>query len=46
MSSQTWSSYQVVTFLAEMLGVRSWLQLDIAMMEPAVSGAEGKPRQH
>lgn len=45
MSSQTRSSYQTVTFMTEMLGVRSWLQYNIAQMEPAVSGAEGRPRQ-
>lgn len=45
MSSQTWSSYWTLTLMAELLGVRSWLQHNMALMEPAVSGAEGKRRQ-
>lgn len=42
MSSQTGSTYQTVTFMAEMLAVRNRLQHNIALME---SGAEGRPRQ-
>lgn len=45
MNSQTWSSYCMVTFLAEILSFGGQLQ-HIALMELAVSGAEGKLRQH
>lgn len=45
MNSQTWNLYCMVTFMAEILGFGGQLQ-HIALMELAVSGAEGKLRQH
>lgn len=45
MSSQTWSSYQTVCFMAGMLGVSSQLQHYTGLMKPAVNGTEGKTQQ-
>lgn len=40
MSSQTWSSYQTVCFMAGMLGVSSQLQHYTGLMKPAVNGTQ------